>query len=97
MKKGIAPVCVVTGGIAHGHDLLATKWAEDTEADHFIAILKKVGIDPNQIYREPKATNTGQNALLSYDLLTEHQINPESILIVTKPYMERRVLATFEM
>lgn len=95
LQSNIAPICVVTGGVAHQHDLLATKWDEDTEADHFIAILRANGVDGSRVYREPKATSTGENVLLSHELLVEHEIHPKSILIVTKPYMERRALATF--
>ena len=95
LQNNVAPICVVTGGIAHGHDLLATKWAEESEADHFINVLHAEGVKKNRIYKENAATNTGQNATLSYKVLTEHRIEPKSILIVTKPYMERRALATF--
>jgi uncharacterized SAM-binding protein YcdF (DUF218 family) len=97
LKNGIAPICVVTGGVAHGHDLLATKWQEGTEADHFIGILRSLGVDGQRIYSEDRATNTGQNAAFGYELLRNAHIRPKSILIVTKPYMERRALATFEV
>lgn len=96
LQNDIAPICVVTGGEAHHHDLLATKWDEGSEADHFIAILRAEGIDGLRIYREAKATSTGDNVLLSHKLLVSHEIYPKSILIITKPYMERRALATFQ-
>jgi uncharacterized SAM-binding protein YcdF (DUF218 family) len=96
LQCDITPICVVTGGVAHHHDLLATKWDEASEADHFIAILRANSIDESRIYKEAKATITGENVLLSHKLLVEHEIYPKSILIVTKPYMERRALATFQ-
>lgn len=96
LKNNVAPICVVTGGIVHRHDMLAAAWGEKTEADHFISKLLAVGINEDRIYREPEATNTGQNATFSHALLHSRNIYPKSILIITKPYMERRALATFE-
>lgn len=34
---------VITGGIAHQNDLLATAWAEDTEAEHFMGVMRAQG------------------------------------------------------
>lgn len=46
---------------------------------------------------EMQAENTGQNAALTYELIKRNNLQiPRSIEIVTKPYMERRALATFE-
>lgn len=97
LKKGVAPICVVTGGANHVRNQVAASWQENTEADHFIGILHAAGINDGIIYKESQALNTGQNALFSYELLKSHQFQPKSILIITKPYMERRALATFEM
>lgn len=83
-------------GVAHSHDLLATKWQEATEAAHFAEIMQASGVNQDRLYIEDRATNTGENAALSYELLTSKNIQPKSILIVTKPYMERRALATFQ-
>lgn len=87
---------VVSGGDAHNDDLLATNWPESTEAEHFAAIMQREGYT-KPIMLETKALNTGQNATLSYELL--HQLDtpiPLTIQLVTKPYMERRALATFQ-
>lgn len=45
---------------------------------------------------ETKATNTGENATYSYELMQKHGIGAKSLLIVTKRYRERRAQATFE-
>jgi len=97
LENSIAPICVVTGGIAHGHDLLATKWQEGSEAEHFAGIMLSLGVAEDRIYIEDNATNTGQNALFTYDVLTREHIHASSILVVTKLYMERRALATFQV
>lgn len=43
---------------------------------------------------EPKAANTGQNVSLSRALLAAHGCEPRSVLLISKPYMERRAYAT---
>jgi uncharacterized SAM-binding protein YcdF (DUF218 family) len=50
----------------------------------------------DQILTEETATNTGANITLAAKLLAERGMRPRSILLVTKPYMERRAWATFK-
>lgn len=45
---------------------------------------------------EAQATHTGDNAVLSANLLQRNKLFPKSILIVTKPYMKRCALRTFQ-
>merc|ERR1712113_940451 len=40
-------------------------------------------------------TNTGENISRSRDLLASHGIHPASLIVVQKPFMERRSYATF--
>ncbi len=94
--KGYGRWLIVSGGVAHKDDLLATDWGEATEAEHFAAIAKKMGVPKGKILIESKATNTGENIKLAYELLKSKDINLNSILLVQKPYMERRTYATFE-
>lgn len=87
---------MISGGAAHQKDLLATRWSESTEAAHFLKAMRASGYN-GEVLLEDQATNTGENAVLSYALLKKQGSLPvESLLIVTKPYMERRALATFE-
>lgn len=46
------------------------------------------------ILLEPKAGNTGQNITLSREVLVATGITPATVLLVSKPYMERRSFAT---
>lgn len=86
-----------TGEVAHGNDLLVTSW-NGTEAEHFNRIFMKSGGRAKSIFLENEATNTGQNATLSYQLLKSRGMTiPETLQVVTKPYMLRRERATFEM
>lgn len=87
---------VITGGVAHGHDLLKTSWSEKSEAEHFYEVMKWAGY-VGEVLLEDRAQNTGENATLTYALLQAYNVKPPlSILLVTKPYMERRAVATFE-
>ena len=54
------------------------------------------GVPAEKILIEDKARSTGDNALLSKKLLEEKNIVVHKIILVTKPYMERRAYATFE-
>ena len=44
---------------------------------------------------ENRSTNTGENVLFTKRLLAERQLDPETFIVVQKPYMERRSYATF--
>lgn len=88
-------VVIISGGNAHHNDLLATNWEASDEATHFASVMSAKGIRQTLLL-EKRALNTGQNALYSYELLKMQGILPHTILIVTKPYMERRAKATFE-
>jgi len=96
VRRSIAPRCLVSGGAAHSNDLLATAWLEETEAEHFANIMKDDEVDDELMLIEDRAVNTGENVRYSYELLKKAGIPIQAILIVTKPYMEKRALATFE-
>lgn len=72
-----------------------TKDWNETEADKFAVIAKKMGVPSENILIENKSTNSGENAIFSMKLLKDKRIPHETLLIVHKPYMERRAYATF--
>jgi uncharacterized SAM-binding protein YcdF (DUF218 family) len=51
-------------------------------------------VPDDAILVEPEATNTGQNISLSRARLAEAGVVPETVLLISKPYMERRAYAT---
>jgi uncharacterized SAM-binding protein YcdF (DUF218 family) len=53
-----------------------------------------LGVPDSAILVEPEASNTGQNITLSRSLLADHGHAPRSLLLISKPYMERRAFAT---
>lgn len=64
------------------------------EAVHFSEHALELGVPASAIIIEPAATNTGENITRSRDALREAGIAPASVLLISKPYMERRAFAT---
>lgn len=86
---------IVTGGpVHHRHWLTEPKWAEETEAEHFAAVMKHRSAEP-ELLLEKTATNIGDKIKLSEKLLRDKGFEPKSVLIISALYMERRVLKTF--
>jgi uncharacterized SAM-binding protein YcdF (DUF218 family) len=66
-----------------------------SEAETFAEIAVQKGVPREAILIEPESTNTGENVAFSRRMLAEHGLDPEKIILVQKPYMERRAYATF--
>lgn len=64
------------------------------EAVHYREHAIELGVPDSAILVESQANNTGQNISLSRVLLAEHGHTPRSLLLISKPYMERRAFAT---
>ena len=86
----LAPLIVFSGKRGH----LTERWRK-TEADKFGEIAIQAGVPRNKILIENEATNSGENVLFSKRLLARKGINPRKLIVVHKPYMERRTWATF--
>lgn len=54
----------------------------------------RLGVPATAISIEPLATNTGENIAFTRDLLVGRREPVESVLLISKPYMERRAFAT---
>jgi uncharacterized SAM-binding protein YcdF (DUF218 family) len=90
--EGWAPLLVCSGGLGN---LTSGIWTK-SEADQFAAIAINMGVPASAILVENKSTNTGENIIFTDRLLKEHGIDPNSFIVVQKPYMERRSYATFK-
>lgn len=90
--QGYAPWLLLSGGLGR---LTLGLWQE-TEADKFARIALQMGVPAVNILIENRSTNTGENIAFSFDLLQERRIEVNRFILVQKPYMERRALATFE-
>lgn len=93
--EGWAPLMVCSGGIAHQNDLLKTGWSKP-EAEVFAAIAARMGVPADKILIEDKSTNVGENILFTKRMLVERGVDPQKLILVQKPYMERRSYATFK-
>jgi uncharacterized SAM-binding protein YcdF (DUF218 family) len=90
--QGYAPIIIFSGGLGR---LTQDMWSE-TEAEQFAKIAIEKGVPKETILIENKSTNTGENILFTQQLLKEHNLTPQSFIVVQKPYMERRSYATFK-
>lgn len=90
--QGLAPLVIMSGGLGNFTQEI---WTE-SEADKFAKIAIEKGIPHEAILIENKSTNTGENILFTQKLLSEKDLNPQSFIVVQKPYMERRSYATFK-
>ena len=88
---GWAPLLVFSGGLG----VITRHLWEDPEADRFARIAVAMGVPRDRILIENRSTNTGENVQFTRRLLQERGIDPESLILVQKPYMERRTFATF--
>lgn len=92
-----APYLIMSGGLAHQHDLAATGWSQP-EADVFSREARHAGVPRDAILCERAARHTGDNFRLTRCLAEESGIMVSGrLIIVAKPYMTRRAQATAEM
>jgi uncharacterized SAM-binding protein YcdF (DUF218 family) len=89
---GWAPVILFSGGLGN---FTKEMWTE-SEADIFASIAISMGIPHKAILIENRSANTGENILFTQELLAQKNLDPQSFIVVQKPYMERRSYATFK-
>jgi uncharacterized SAM-binding protein YcdF (DUF218 family) len=87
-----APVILFSGGYGRLSDTSLRK----PEAELFADIAMKMGISPKDILIESKSTNSEENLHFSMKTLNERRIVIDSVILVHKPYMERRQFATWK-
>ncbi len=88
---GFAPLLLFSGGLGN---FTKETWTS-SEADLFAEVAIRMGVPESAILRENKSTNTGENIQFTKKLLEQHHLDPHEIILVQKPYMERRSYATF--
>ncbi|WP_331726403.1 YdcF family protein [Streptomyces sp. NBC_00470] len=87
---GLFPTLIFTGG----NSPTTAEVFPRGEAVHFREHAIDLGVPAEAIILEPHAANTGQNITLSREVLAAAGVNPKTVLLVSKPYMERRSFAT---
>ncbi|MDW1575420.1 YdcF family protein [Vibrio sp. Vb2880] len=88
----LAPFIVFSGGEGRFTDGLFEK----SEAETFAEIAKLSGVPSEAILLETKSTNSGENVRFTEQRLKEEGKQCSSFILVQKPFMERRAIATFE-
>jgi uncharacterized SAM-binding protein YcdF (DUF218 family) len=91
LLQGWAPLLIFAGGLG---SITSRLWQEP-EADQFARIAIKRGVPKDRVLVENRSTNTGENVLFTKRLLIEKGLDPQTFIVVQKPYMERRSYATF--
>ena len=89
--QGWAPLLIFAGGLGA---ITRHLWREP-EADQFARIAIDMGVPEERILIENRSTNTGENVLFTKRLLAAKGLDPQTFIVVQKPYMERRSYATF--
>jgi uncharacterized SAM-binding protein YcdF (DUF218 family) len=89
--EGLAPLLIFSGG----RGAITSRLWDEPEAERFARIAISLGVPADRIVIEPNSTNTGENVRFTRQLLAEKGIDPQSFIVVQKPYMERRSYATF--
>ncbi|MEU3469807.1 YdcF family protein [Streptomyces sp. NPDC006687] len=89
-ERGMMPLIVFTGATSR----TTRERMPRGEAEHYRERAMELGVPASAILVEPQARNTGENIVFSRSLLVDRGVHVESVLLVTKPYEERRAYAT---
>jgi uncharacterized SAM-binding protein YcdF (DUF218 family) len=89
-QAGLFPVLVFSGG---NSPTTAARFPRG-EAVHYAEHATALGVPAGAIIIEPRAANTGQNIDYSRAALAEAGILVTSVMLISKPYMQRRAYAT---
>ncbi|MET7786729.1 YdcF family protein [Streptomyces sp900116325] len=89
-RRGMFPLIVFTGATSR----TTRDRMPRGEAEHYRERALELGVPASAIFVEPKARNTGENVNFARELLAGRGIDVSSVLLVSKPYEERRAYAT---
>lgn len=107
--RGWAPLLLFSGGVGK---LTEGLYGGLSEGEHFARIAVRMGVPSEAVLVEGRSTNTGENIRFSAERLREAglftsadggkgggcgvYVGPRRAILVQKPFMERRTLATFQ-
>ncbi|MYW63905.1 YdcF family protein [Streptomyces sp. SID8379] len=89
-KRGLAPLLVFTGATSP----TTRDHMPRGEGVHYRERALELGVPSSAVLVEPEARNTGENIRFSKALLEEAGVDVSSVLLISKPYEERRAYAT---
>lgn len=67
------------------------------EAVHYAEYAWEKGVPSASVLIEPAARNTSENITFTRDLLTKNDIEVKSLILMSRPYQQRRAFATCKM
>lgn len=88
-QKGYGNYIIFTGNCGKGTEGII----KQTEAENFRDIAIQKGVPKEVIYLEKNATNTYENYLYSESIIRENDLIANSLIVVGKPYQEKRSYA----
>ncbi|MET9928379.1 MULTISPECIES: YdcF family protein [unclassified Streptomyces] len=89
-KRGMVPLLLFTGATSP----TTRKRMPRGEAVHYRERALELGVPSAAVLVEPRARNTGENIRFSREVLEEEGVEVTSVLLISKPYEERRAYAT---
>lgn len=88
--QGLFPVLLFSGGNSPPTVARFPRGEAVHYAEHAIGL----GVPAEAIIIEPDSTNTGENIDFSRRVVADAGIRADSVMLITKPYMQRRAYAT---
>ena len=92
--EGWAPLMIFSGG--RGRMTKDMEQFSEGEANVFAGVAVEKGVPKDKIVIEDKSTNTGENIIYTKKLLNDRSIRVKKLMVVQKPYMERRAYAAIK-
>ncbi|WP_371773051.1 YdcF family protein [Streptomyces sp. NBC_01438] len=89
-RRGMTPLIVFTGATSRTTRARMPRG----EAVHYRERALELGVPDSAVLAEPRARNTGENIRFSRALLEDAGVDVSSVLLISKPYEERRAHAT---
>ena len=90
--EGYGKYIIFSGKCGKGTENVITK----TEAEIFRDIAIKEGVPKEKVFIEKEATNTYENYIFSERIINNNNLKGDSLIVVQKPYAERRSFAIKE-
>jgi uncharacterized SAM-binding protein YcdF (DUF218 family) len=87
---------LVVGGIGTRIETGESLGGTEPEAVVYGRILQAGGVPPDAIYYETASTNTGENIIFGIQILKQHGMRPQTVVLLHSPLLQRRAKATFD-
>ena len=93
-QDGYAPRLIFSGNEGYGRKVSGFDGVP--EAQIYFDEAVSLGVPPESILLETESTNSSENVLFTAKLMASKNISANKVIVVHKPYMERRTYATLK-